>query len=394
MIKTLVVNNFKAITNLEISFTPLSVLVGSNSSGKSTILQVIDFARAFATRDIDEYLIERGWMLDDLKTQFPGRGMAIKIGLNLCIDDEQQTMIWSIALDNKAERVFTTEKIYNQSKGKLILDRGGGKSSTPENLDKLYLKSSYLKLIDENNPSPEVPAEYYAIKRFFAQSSSYELLAPDRMREKGSRGGVNDIGLGGELLAAYINRMTAAQKSKLAEILSDLVGYPAKTSTETKRPGWVDLFLNESFPETSTKIKVAHISDGILRLIALVAASLPEENAKKNSSPNSGFILLDEIEDGINLNLIEKAIDLLRKAVGDSNKQVILTTHSPVVADSLRPEEITYMWRDSNGYIQAKPMFSTDQMRRTLRALSPGEVWMNYDNEEILDRLAPKVEET
>ena len=181
MITNLVVNNFKAITDLEISFTPLSVLVGSNSSGKSTILQVLDFTRAFATRDIDEYLAERGWMLDDLKTQFPGRGMAISIRINLCVDGELQDILWSIALDSKAERVFTSEKIFNQSKGKLILDRGGGKPSTPENVDKLYLKSSYLKLIDENNPSPEIPAEYYAIKRFFAQSSSYELLAPDQI---------------------------------------------------------------------------------------------------------------------------------------------------------------------------------------------------------------------
>ena len=235
------------------------------------------------------------------------------------------------------------------------------------------------------------PAELYAVKKFFTQSSSYELLAPDRMREKGSRGDVKDIGMGGEKLAAYINSMTATQKSQLNKMFSELIGYSAKTTTETKRPGWVELFINEGFSAAKTKIKAAHISDGLLRLLGLIAASVPEDKDKQLQLsdivldiPDSGFILLDEIEDGINPYLTGKVIAMLRMAACDFNKQIIITTHSPVMLNHFRQDEIIFMWRDGEGQIHAKPMFITEEMLDTLDCFNPGEVWLNYSKDEIL----------
>ena len=56
MLKKLRVKNFKAALDMEIQFTPLTMLIGGNSCGKSTVLQALDFLRSIATRDIDEYL--------------------------------------------------------------------------------------------------------------------------------------------------------------------------------------------------------------------------------------------------------------------------------------------------------------------------------------------------
>jgi predicted ATPase len=398
VIKKLTIIGFKAIKQLEIIFTPFTVLIGGNSCGKSTVLQALDFARAFTIRDINEYLLERGWVFDDLKSQFDDSGIVISMELSLNINGKLQNISYSFAVSNHHGKIVTGESIRNLTENKTILARDGKEPPTPDNVEMYYLKSSFLKLIDENIPSLDFPEELYAVKKFFAQSSSYELLSPDRMREKGSRGEVNDIGLGGEKLAAYIDRIPSGLKNKFDKILSDFIGYSANITTEKKLPGWVDLFLNETFFETITKVKSTHISDGLLRLIALTAASIPKYNERQTQTdlffdiPDAGFILLDEIEDGINLNLIEKVIDMLRETIKELNKQVVVTTHSPAIADSFKPEEIIYMWRDSAGQIQAKPMFSTEQMKRTLRALSPGEVWINYDNDEILRRLSPETE--
>jgi predicted ATPase len=217
------------------------------------------------------------------------------------------------------------------------------------------------------------------------------------MREKGSRGKINDIGMGGEKLAAYINKMSAAQRNKLNKILSGFIGYAAKTTTETKRPGWVDLFLNENFSESTTKVKAAHISDGILRLLALIAASIPADTPKQKNViadiPDSGFILLDEIEDGINPYLAEKVIDMLRKVADISGKQVIVTTHSPVILNHFQQDEIVFMWRDNEGNIHAKPMFATEEMTDVLDCFNPGEVWLNYSRDEILSMMkSPRLE--
>jgi len=388
MIKSLVIKNFKAIRRLEIAFTPFTVLIGGNSCGKSTVLQALDFARAFTTRDIDEYLHERGWAFDDLKSQFEKKGISIGLELLLSINGKLQNIYYSFVVDICNGEFVTNELIENRSENKILLERNEFRPSSPGDIDRFLLKSSFLKLIDENNPSEKFDAGLYAVKKFFARSSSYELLMPDRMREKGSRGEVKNIGMGGEKLAAYINKMSVSQRSKLNKILSDFMGYTAKTTTEMTRPGWVDLFLNESFSEVTTKIKAAHISDGLLRLIALIAASLPENNHKQKNLlfdiPDSGFILLDEIEDGINPYLTEKVVDMLRKAVEVSGKQVIITTHSPVMLNRFQQNEIVFMWRDGEGNIHAKPMFATEDMKDTLDCFNPGEVWLNYGKDEIL----------
>ncbi|MCL2351976.1 MAG: AAA family ATPase [Firmicutes bacterium] len=405
MIQSLVIQNFKAIKHLELEFTPFTVLIGGNSCGKSSVLQALDLVRAFATRDIDEYLQhERGWLIDDIRSQFNDKPVCIDIRLRLNINGTSQNISWVFTIDKKADKIFTQEFFFNRNTNKYILRRGFTEQRTEkpilENTEKFLLKSSYLKLIDENDPQTGFPEELRAVKKFFTQSSSYELLTPDRMREKSSRGEVRDIGMGGEKLAAYINSMSAGNKSKLNRMFSEFVGYPAKTTTETKRPGWVDLFISESFPENKAKIKASHISDGSLRLLGLIAASLPEEKIKQAklsdsgiNMPDSGFILLDEIEDGINPYLTEKVIALLRTVISEYNKQIIITTHSPVMLNHFDQKEIIFMWRDSEGQIQAKPMFATEGMRDTLDCFNPGEVWLNYSKDEILDLINPSQKE-
>jgi predicted ATP-dependent endonuclease of OLD family len=68
LLKKLTIKNFKAIQNMTIEFTPLTVLIGGNSCGKSTILQALEFLYSAATRDIPEYLREKGWSFREIKS--------------------------------------------------------------------------------------------------------------------------------------------------------------------------------------------------------------------------------------------------------------------------------------------------------------------------------------
>src|SRR5262249_51273779 len=45
---------------------PINVLIGPNGCGKSSLLQAIDFLRAFFQSSVEVYLQERGWDYDDL----------------------------------------------------------------------------------------------------------------------------------------------------------------------------------------------------------------------------------------------------------------------------------------------------------------------------------------
>jgi AAA15 family ATPase/GTPase len=100
-----------------------------------------------------------------------------------------------------------------------------------------------------------------------------------------------------------------------------------------------------------------------------------------------GMILLDEIEDGINPYLTEKVIELFRNLISETNQQIIFTTHSPVILNDINPEEILFLWKDKNGSVHSKKMFSTREMRESLEFLNPGEIWENFGREIILQKL-------
>ena len=43
MFRKLKVDNFKSLVDFSVEFTPMSVIIGNNATGKSSVLQAIDF---------------------------------------------------------------------------------------------------------------------------------------------------------------------------------------------------------------------------------------------------------------------------------------------------------------------------------------------------------------
>jgi hypothetical protein len=65
-----------------------------------------------------------------------------------------------------------------------------------------------MKMIDINKPSDKVPQALYSIKKFLSESSSLELISPDKIREKKRPNDpFYEIGINGNRLKEYINKM-------------------------------------------------------------------------------------------------------------------------------------------------------------------------------------------
>ena len=111
------------------------------------------------------------------------------------------------------------------------------------------------------------------------------------------------------------------------------------------------------------------ISDGILRLIALFALPFLDKRG--------GVILLDEVEDGINSGNIAILMDFLRKYSKEGKQQIILTTHSTVLLDYAKPEEIRCLYRDGDGCTQCVNFTDLKDIEEELKYLYPGEALLN-----------------
>jgi len=403
VIKRIRIKNFKALVDLSLEFTPLTVLVGENSSGKSTVLQALDFLCSITSRDIDEYLKDRDWDFSEIKSQFSSHDDSVCFEADVEIDGTP--LHWDISINNDDGKWIVKECISSDDKKECYLSYNRGTEDHPFDFSQINIKSSALKVLDINKTGTKMPRcsrVLFMLKTWLASSSSLELLSPDRMRSKFSRGKTDDIGIGGEKLSAFIHDMAPNKKNELSKLVSDFIGYEVKIATTKKGlSGWVEMFLIETWGETEVKVKKRYISDGLLRIIALTAVIANHDGKKpthtpqvsENSSPK-GLIMLDEIEDGISPAQAEMFIGRFKTIVNDMNRQVVITSHSPVMVNYIDEADIHFMWRDAGGIIHAKPLFDSAEMKETLDILNPGEVWLNYSKDEIIRMLSSPQEVT
>ncbi|WP_309738530.1 MULTISPECIES: AAA family ATPase [unclassified Chamaesiphon] len=108
-------------------------------------------------------------------------------------------------------------------------------------------------------------------------------------------------------------------------------------------------------------------------------------------SKEQSFLLLDEIENGINPELIEFVVDELV----ESDPQVLITTHSPMVLNYLEDDVaiagVIYIYKAKSGATQAIRLFDIPAMREKLTVMGAGEVYedtlLTQLNEEIIEGL-------
>jgi len=402
MLKKLWIQNFKAIRDLTIEFTPFTVLIGENSSGKSTVLQALDFLRSIASQDIDEYLKDREWDFADIKSQgvsAKARKVPIRFVADFVIEDIPLT--WDISVNHGDGKWDIQESVYDTTSGAYYLYLGPKRpSETLYDFSQFGLKSSALKLLDVEKNVPQgtkFDKVLQKLKSWLASSNSFELLSPDKMRSRSirGRGQAKDIGMGGERLAAYLllktsplGRTVLSERREIERMVSDFIGHDVRITATAIAPGLDQIYLEESWNTRKTKVNKHHISDGLLRVIALSTILASQGDGKRKDHAPLGFITLDEIEDGINPDLSEKFMASFKRMAVETNRQVVITTHSPVMVNFVDESDIQFMWRDRSGTVHVKPLFQTKEMKETLDFLGPGEVWMNYGKESIVERLS------
>lgn len=90
-----------------------------------------------------------------------------------------------------------------------------------------------------------------------------------------------------------------------------------------------------------------------------------------------GFLLFDEIENGINPEIIE---ELMRQLV-EAQQQVVVTTHSPMILNWLDDEtarrSVVLLYRKEQGHTRSMRFFDLQEASEKLGLLGPGEVFLD-----------------
>ena len=402
MLKQVTIKGFKGITDLTLNLDKINVLIGINSSGKTTILQALDLLANCVSRDVSEYLKDKNWKVSDIKSQISKSSL---LSYNALFEFEENgnpfLLIWQIEFKlisatsvnltkesilkvngkwnkaycniDKQQKLFENAiPLYTYRDGIVIYEAfHDQKAKNQESEFYLSLGSSGLKIIDFAGNK-----DICLLKEFLKHTTNFETLAAENMR-RSSRGTTEDIGIGGKQLAAFIKQMNPQQKEDYTKIVHSILNSMDSIDAYTKgTPGWVELFINEKFGSNDIKVRPYHISDGTLRILAFVALL--------NTQYDLGLLMLDEIENGLNPYITTKIVELLYEFTSQTKHQLLLSTHSSLMLDDFKPEDIIYVYRDNDGRIKTKKVFNTKKIKTFLDYMSPGEIWINLTEKELL----------
>lgn len=390
MIKHIKINNYKSLIDFSLSLTPLTVIVGNNAAGKSTILQAIDFMCRSVQEDFISILDNRGLKIENIKSKLAPASAPVRFEAEIEIEESGETYnyLWEMEINTRIAKNsiwLQEEKIKDLNCEKYLLSYGKSvesciwddeKNETIQLPEIMSYQSSVLKMING-----EAGTRLSILKRFLMNSSSFELLSPDEMRMS-SRGWADTIGMSGRTLPSFIKGMPQEKKQRFMKKIQQLLGDTIENvGTRTQaRPGWTQVVLTESYENKKVSVASKDISDGTLRLLAFVAIS-------EIQKPEA-VMLLDEIENGINTNYAEKLLDILRGAWKEKRHQMIVTTHSTAFLDYVEGKEIVFLYRDKQtGVTCGSTLFDIPKLKEKLDYMYPGEVILNYTNEKLVEIL-------
>ncbi len=372
---TIRAKNFKSLVDFEINLAKFTCLIGLNSSGKSTVLQFIDFLAQQVRGDMKGWLRARGWDAKDITSQFSA-STNIDFSVDL-MDDSGGRATWKASFD--ADELYCIEEQIIIGDATLLDVRGGKvagqrfpRGMPPEQQIAFTYEGSILSQLREST----LPPELLEFKKSWQSVQSLDVLSPELLRQR-TRASVESMGLGGRGLPAFLHKLGAVQRQELAARLREAYQQLRGVETRSLRHGWKKLEIEEEFGDRRLVTDAHHVADGILRLMVILAETQTDHR----------FLMFDEIENGINPELVEFVLDALVSA----RQQVSVTTHSPMILnyldDEVAREGVVYLYKTRKGHTQAIRFFHIPSVAEKLTVMGPGEAFADTDLTRLQDEI-------
>lgn len=347
------IENFRCFKELEIPFnSSLSVLVGINSAGKSSILNAATIAigsfllgidgassKSILRDDVRHITTASGTLLE-LEPQFPS-----VISAEGVVQD--QSISWSRSLNSSSGRTTSAQArpIYTISSEMQKRIR----SASSDREDILPLLAVYGTDRIASKVSLTESEETKPFSRFLGYLNALDTRSSERFLldwlRKLTYTQIQDNIVVPELQAikeAVLSVYNFADQSKGSSVAIDFRYNIARERLE---------FILDSEGKRSISL-YSEMSDGYRSIIGLVAdiarrmGTLNPQLAKHDSMLTApGIVLIDEIDQHLHPSWQQHVLDDLRKTF--PNVQFIVTTHSPSIINSVPVEHLIFLDREN-----------------------------------------------
>ncbi len=378
-IEHLHVENFRALRSVDLDLTPMTVLLGPNGSGKSTVFDVFNFLSECFTVGLRAAWDKRQ-RFQELRSRGTTGPIIFELRYRETPDDEPAT--YHLKIDEEGGRPIVVEewlkrrRVSRSSPGApfkiLSYKRGEGwvlSGTRPERTD---------KKVREDLDEPDLLAvstlgrlasnPHVAILRRFITDWYVSYLAIDDTRGQPLAGAHERLSKTGDNLANVVQFLQERHPGRLEEIFANLrrrVPQLQKVSTQPSGDGRLLLQIKDAPFEHPVLARFA--SDGTMKLLAylvvLHAPNLPQ------------FIGIEEPENFLHPRLLQELGEECRAATARS--QLLITTHSPFILDTLKPEEVRVLHRDADGFTRVTEVSGIHGIADFLaEGASLGQLWL------------------
>lgn len=353
-IEELSVKNYRALKDLRLKgITPLTVFLGPNGSGKSTIFDVFAFLSECFSVGLRKAWDKRG-RFKELRTR--GAGGAIVFELKYREKPRSPIITYHLAIEEGSKGPYVAEEWLQWRRGRrgkpfrfLDFEKGAGKVITGEEPDEKDQR------VEERLDSPEMIAvntlgqfakhpRVSALRRFIT-GWYLSYLTADNTRTTPEAGPQERLSVSGDNLPNVIQYLKEQYSDRLDEILKTLsrrVPRLEKIDAEIMADGRLLLQIKDAPFERPILAKFA--SDGTLKMLAYLTVLYDPEPPQ--------LVGIEEPENHLHPRLLPELAEECRKA--SERTQLMVTTHSPFFVNGLKAEELWVLYRDENGYTQAR----------------------------------------
>jgi len=352
------VEGYRALADFHAELGPLTVIIGPNACGKSTLLDALALASEGAERgSVTDPIWDRGGMESIL---WRGGTPWVSLRFSLQADDPPPGPEFYYKFAVGRDGQVRSEHLANSGPHRgpydpfSFLERTGDKGSVKSletGVESYFVESvkpHEVALSRMGHPKEfkelDTVARYFASWRFYL---GFDVGGDARMRQAYKLGSDRTrdefLAPDGRNLAAMISRLrsTASLTDSFAE-LEDMcrAGFPEDfKSVGTRRSATGAEELIEWVESRGWVFHAGELSDGILRFLCLAVLC-----AAPHPPPLVG---IDEPEVGLHPGLLPIVADMLKGLA--ERTQVIVLTHSPELLNGFELDDIAVMTKDESG---------------------------------------------
>ncbi|NEU71050.1 AAA family ATPase [Hassallia byssoidea VB512170] len=364
MLKKLILENWKSFRYAELPIDPLTVLIGTNASGKSNVVEALEFLqRIVRGEDIEAALagdktfpsIRGGveWAALKPETQFTLKAMIQG-------EDEKTDYLYVIKIQTQPVVRIIEEYIDSQK----YLD------NITDNFSTFYIKSfdfqtkSGLKEVWGMIPIEELdrdkiykiyPEELKnildgrfilinTVKTFVIKALESILILnpiPSQMRDYSPLS--DSLESNASNIAGVLAALPDEQKAEIEATISTYIKNLPEGDIQRIWAEKVGRFGTDAMlyceelwkPGQITEIDARSMSDGTLRFLAILTALL--------TRPKGSQLIIEEIDNGLHPSRAELLVRMLREIANKRNIDILFTTHNPALLDALGPEIVPFV---------------------------------------------------